>query len=473
MATQEKGLVKALETRDIFAAGVGLVVAASTLVSDFQGWFAGGRGFALALAAMFIANMLLGLSAAELSTTYPKAGALYDYGAAATPGGHAAKSIVGIFLGFLFYSMFAFAGGGETTAGAAGAQGLFNAGSLAMWIIILTILAVIPNLLGIAVLARVELILLVGMLGIRYFFGAAGFGGFSDAGAWSFANIPGGELTFTAIIALGGGFAFWSFVGIEFVAPLAEETRDPARSIPRGIIWGLVAILVTSLFMGVGVLGAMDPGFGAGVSEDAPQLDVGIAMFGDTGRVLMALASVLATFASMTIVFAAMPRILYGISRNGHFFGPLSKIFGSVHPRYRTPWVATIVTAVLYVVVAISFGGVVEQIFTAAYVWILLYAIYHVLVVASRFVNPDVERPFRLPLIVPIFGFAFTMYLWWAAFSDPLDPDDPAAGSLHRFFGPRGLWLIGGSLVAAIVSYALRNTSGVSDKLEEEVAQEI
>jgi amino acid transporter len=470
MATQEKGLVKALGTTDIFMAGVGLVVAASTLVSDFNGWFTAGRAFAVALVAMFVANLFLGLSTAELATTYPKAGALYDYGAAATPGGKTAKTIVGVFLGFLFYSMFAFAGGGETTAGAAGAQGLFEAGSLSLWIIILTILAVIPNLLGIAILAKVELWVVVVMLGVRYFFGLAGFGGFSDRGGWSLSNIPAGEVSFAAIIALGGAFAFWSFVGIEFVAPLAEETRNPTRSIPRGIIWGLVAILVTSLFMGFGVLGVLDPGFGAGVSPDAPQLEIGTAMFGDFGRVLMAIGTVLATFSSMTVIYASMPRILFGISRNGHFFGPLSKLFGSVHPRFRTPWVATFVTAVLYVWVAISYGAVVEQIFTAAYVWILLYAIYHVLVVASRYVNPGVDRPFKLPLIVPIIGFLFTIYLWWAAFKDPIDESGLTG---HGFFGPRGLWIIGGSLVAAIISYALRGTSGVADRLDEEVTQAV
>ena len=470
MATQEKGLVKALGTRDIFMAGVGLVVAASTLVSDFNGWFAGGRGFAVALAAMFVANLFLGLSTSELATTYPKAGALYDYGAAATPGGKTAKTIVGVFLGFLFYSMFAFAGGGETTAGAAGAQGLFEGGSLSLWIIILTVLAVIPNLLGISVLAKVELWVVMAMLGIRYFFGLAGFAGFSDRGGWSLSNIPAGEVTFTAIIALGGAFAFWSFVGIEFVAPLAEETRDPTRSIPRGIIWGLVAILITSLFMGFGVLGVLDPDFGANVSPDAPQLDIGTAMFGNFGRVLFAIGTVLATFSSMTVIYASMPRILYGISRNGHFFGPLSKLFGSVHPRFRTPWVATFVTAVLYVWVAISYGAVVEQIFTAAYVWILLYAIYHVLVVASRYVNPGVDRPFKLPLIVPILGFLFTIYLWWAAFKDPIDESGLTG---HGFFGPRGLWIIGGSLVAAVISYALRGTSGVADRLDEEVRQTV
>ncbi|MGH8912058.1 MAG: APC family permease, partial [Acidimicrobiia bacterium] len=464
-------LVKTLTTTDIFMAGVGLVVAASTLVSDFNGWFAGGRGFAIALIAMFVANMFLGLSTSELATTYPKAGALYDYGAAATPGGKGAKTIVGVFLGFLFYVMFAFAGGGETTAGAAGAQGLFDgAGSLSLWIIVLTILAVVPNLLGISVLARLEFWLVLAMLGIRYFFGLAGFAGFGDGGAWSLSNIPVGEVTLTAVIALGGGFAFWSFVGIEFVAPLAEETRDPARSIPRGIIWGLVAILVTALFMGFGSLGSLDPAVGAEADPNAPQLTIGTAMFGDTGRVLMAIGTVLATFSSMTVVYASMPRILYGISRNGHFFGPLSKLFGSVHPRFRTPWTATIVTAVLYVTVAISYGAVVEQIFTAAYVWILLYAIYHVLVVASRYVNPDVERPFKLPLIVPILGFALTIYLWWAAFKDPIDESGLTG---HGFFGPRGLWVIGGSLVAAVISYALRGSSGVADHLEAEVQQDI
>ncbi|MGF1666706.1 MAG: APC family permease [Acidimicrobiia bacterium] len=464
---KSESLVKGLGTWDIFAAGVGLVVAASTLVTDFQGWFAGGTTFALALAASAVLNLFLGLSAAELATTYPKAGALYDYGAAATPGGKTGKTFVGVFLGMLFYSMFAFAGGGETTAGAFGAVGLFNGGSVTFWIIVMTVLAVIPNLVGILALAKLELGLLVGMLGIRWFFGLAGFAGFSELGAWSFDNIPAAAADFAGyagLLALTGGFAFWSFVGIEFVAPLAEETKDPTRSIPRGIVYGIGAILFTSLFMGFGVSGLA--GDWMGVSADSPQLDVGIAMFGTTGRVLMAMASVLATFASMTVVYAAMPRILYGISRNGHLLGPLSRVFGHIHPRYRTPWVAILFTAVLYTTVAIAYGGVIEQIFTAAYVWILLYAIYHVLVIVSRFTNPNVSRPFKLPLAVPIIGFLMTVYVWWNAFLPFADG--------HAFFGPRAaMFILLPSLVVAILSVALRKYSGIVDHLEEEVHQQI
>ncbi len=465
----DQSLVKALGTKEVFAAGVGLVVAASTLVSDFQGWFTAGRGFALGLVAMFIVNLLLGLSAAELAVTYPKAGALYDYGAAATPGGHAAKTMVGIFFGLLFYVMFGFAGAGETLAGASGMVGLFDGGSVTMWVIVLTVLAVVPNLLGIEVLAKLELWLLVGMLGLRYFFGLAGYLGFSDLGSWSYSNIPSTPADFAGfagLMTIAGAWAFWSFVGIEFVAPLAEETKDPVRNIPRGIIYGLLVILATSLFMGLGVTGLAHDW--AGVSADAPQLDVGIAMFGSTGRVLMALAATLAAFASMTVVYASMPRILFGISRNGHFLGPLSKPFGHVHPKYRTPWVSILFTAVLYVVVTIYFGivkdggaGVGDLIFTAAYVWMLLYVSYHALVIMSRFVTKDVERPFKLPLWVPAIGFLGTLYIWWKAFD-----------GAHSFFGPRALWMIGGSLVVAILSYALRGTSGVSDHLEEEIHQE-
>jgi amino acid transporter len=466
---QSTGLVKALTTRDIFIAGVGLVVAASTLVSDFLGWFTAGRAFAIALVAMLIVNLFLGLAAAELATTYPKAGALYDYGAASAPGGEMVKAFVGVFLGSLFYIMFMFGGAGETVAGAAGAQGLFNSGSLELWIVVLTVLAVLPNLFGIALLAKVELYTVIVMLAIRWVFGITGFTGTNGVGGWSWSNVTPGDASLAGILALGGAFAFWSFVGIEFVAPLAEETKDPGRAIPRGIVLGLIAILGTSLLMGIGVAG-LDAGWADKVADNAPQLVVGEAMFGSAGRVLMAIASVLATYSSMTIVYASMPRIIYGMSRNGHFFGPLSRVFATLHPRYRTPWVAIFVTAAIYTFTAIRFGSVAELIFTAAYVWILLYVVYNVLVVISRYVNPDVERPFKLPILVPIVGAGVTAYTMWAAFKDPIDD---AGTTGHQFFGGRAIWMIVAALVTAAIGVALEKTSGVTSHLEEEVHQQI
>ena len=60
-------------------------------------------------------------------------------------------------------------------------------------------------------------------------------------------------------------------------------------------------------------------------------------MFGSVGYLLMALSSVAATLGSLTVAFAAMPRIIYSLARDGHFFGPLAPWFGSLHPRWGTP----------------------------------------------------------------------------------------------------------------------------------------
>jgi amino acid transporter len=462
------GLEKALTTRDIFVAGVGLVVAATTLVSDFVGWFTVGAAFAIALLLAFLINLLLGLSAAELATTYPRAGALYDYGVATLEG--RAGLGLGLFLAFSFYVMFALAGAGETAAGAFGLQAIFNVeGSLTWWIIAMTVLAVLPNLFGIEVFARVELVVLFGMLSIRWLFGFAGFLGLGATGAWSAANWQGGPAIADVGTILAGGLtlAFWSFVGIEFVAPLAEETRNPRRALPYGIVLGLVVILLTSYLMGIGISGTQPlPAWGeaalgeAGCEGDCPQLAVGEAMFGGVGRGLMAVATFLATYTSMAVVFAAMPRILYGAARTGHFLGPLSRVFAYNHPRFRTPWVAILFTAVLYSAVAILSGSVVDLILSAAYAWIVIYVFYHVLVILSRFTNPRADRPIRLPLWLPVIGIVGTILGLYYAFL-----------GAQGVYGPRSLIVFTTAAVLALASMAGRPYSGADVAAETATAQ--
>jgi amino acid transporter len=453
VGAEERGLERVLGTWAVFVAGVGLVVAASTLVSDYVGYFQLGSAFLLTLFIAFLVNLFLGLSCAELSTTYPRAGALYEYGAAATPS-RALAALVGLFLAFAFYGMFGFVGALETAAGAFGLQAFFNAtGSLTPWIIGMIALAVIPNLLHVKTMVTVESIVVIGMLAIRYFFGAAGWLGFSDTGSWSASNWDAGVGIFDfSAVMLALALGYWSFVGIEFVAPLAEETREPRRNLPVGIILGLLAILATSWFMGSGVGGTRaisewaKEGLGpAGCDGSCPQLVVGQAMFGGWGRGLMAVATFTATYTSMTIVLAGMPRILYGVAREGQLFGPaLSRFFAYLHPRFRTPWMAIIVTAIVYAAVAIAFNDVVDLIFTAAYAWVIIYIMWHVLVIVSRYTDPTVDRPFRLPLWVPFLGAIGTVIALYYAF----------AGA-HGLYGVRSLWVFGGAAVAALISHGL------------------
>ncbi len=461
-------LTKSIGTFEVFVAGVALVVASTTLVSDFNGYFSLGLSFAVAIFIAFIINLLLGLSVAELAVEHPKAGALYEYGRNIF-GGTTGK-FLGVFLAFTFAGMFVFAGAGETAAGGLGLQALFNQdGNLNLFIVVLAVLAVIPNLLGIRTAAWVSAALLIGMLGIRWLFGIAGFLGLSDVGAWSSANLDTGGAGALQWFGSGGLLAtglvlgFWTFVGIEFVAPLAEETKNPRRNLPAGIVIGLLVILGTSWLMGLGVAGTTPSGGGtwaelAGVEceGNCPQLVVGEQMFGGTGRALMALASVMATLGSMTVAFAAIPRILFGVAREGLFFGPLSRPFGTLNARYQTPVLATVTFAIVATAAALFSANVTDWIFAGAYVWLLIYAAYHVLLICNRLFGPagrtNAGHRYLLGRAghpVAVAGLILTMVGLYYAF----------AGS-HRFFLAKSAWVIGIALLASIIAVVLPHGQG-------------
>lgn len=458
---RNKNMKQHIGTWEVMVAGVALVVAASTLVSDFTGYFTLGAAFAIALILGFAVNFLLGLSAAELSVAYPRAGALYDY-ASAIFGGRKGK-FIGTFLGLAFFGMFGFAASGETAAGAFGLQALFRSElDIRYFIVILSVLAVIPNILGIKTTAWVSAGLLLFMLGIRWFFGLSGFLGLAETGAWSLANLKNDAATFqwfgkAGILTTGLALAFWSFVGIEFACSLAEEVKHPKKSMPRGLILGLIGILATSLVMGLGVTGSaplatwQSAAEGAtGAFGDAPQLAVGELMYGATGYSLMALASVAATLGTLTVAFAAMPRIIYSVARDGNFFGPLSRVFGKLHPKFGTPVAATLLTFFLYLLPALYSSAVIEWLYSAAYLWILLYVVFHVLAILNRYRRPESEIAFRGAwfTVAAFIGIVATLVALYFAF----------AGA-HWQYGSRALVVTGAALLTTIISFWLAGKS--------------
>jgi amino acid transporter len=244
-------------------------------------------------------------------------------------------------------------------------------------------------------------------------------------------------------------------VGIEFVCSLTEEVRTPRRAMPRGIVIGLLVILGTSWLMGLGVAGTTPPGGGAwgevalgaaGCDGSCPQLAVGEGMFGGTGRGLMALASVFATLGSLVVSFAALPRIIFGIARNGEFFGPqLSRAFARLHPRWETPVVAIVFFVVASTVLAMFSNDVVDWIFSGAYVWILMYVAFHAVAFAKRLLRPGLGEVFG-PWFwaVPVVGAPVTLVALHYAFV-----------GVHGDYLPRALIVLGVAGVATVVDFLL------------------
>ncbi len=141
---------------------------------------------------------------------------------------------------------------------------------------------------------------------------------------------------------------FFAFAGVESALSSSGEIREPQRTVPLGLLLGLVGILF--LYVGLqtvaqGVLGA------ALVSHtESPLAAVAEQVFGGWGGTMLLVTAVLSIYATMSGDLLNTPRVLFASARDGN----LPRLLSRVHPRFRTPYVAIIVFASLICFFALS-----------------------------------------------------------------------------------------------------------------------
>ncbi|KAA9107515.1 amino acid permease [Microbacterium rhizomatis] len=191
-------------------------------------------------------------------------------------------------------------------------------------------------------------------------------------------------------VLAGAALVFFAFIGFDVVATTAEETRNPQRDMPIGIIASL--IICTLLYCAVAlVVTGMVP-FG--------ELDPNAALanaFAFHGQVWMAtLISAGAVAGLTTVVMTLMigaTRIIFAMSRDALLPMGLAK----VHPRLRTPWVISIiVTAVVALTAGLTPVGVLEEMVNIG--TLSAFVMVAVGVIVLRRKRPDLRRAFRVPL---------------------------------------------------------------------------
>jgi amino acid transporter len=432
----------------------------STFVSDFTGFLALGWGFAVALVIGLAVVLPAALAAADLAVCHPRAGGIYQFTRSVWRGAGGRRAALAVSLGF--FGTFLVGAAGETIAGAHVLREWCGGGPSVRWYAAaLVLMAVAANLRGVRSTTWVSGALLAVMLGVRGWLGLAGFAGWAETGAWSAANLVpvGGAWQWTGaggLLAGGVAFGFWSFVGIEGAAGLVEETRNPRRALPRGLGWGLAAILVTTLVMGIGSLGTQPLAAWHAVvgadGADAPHLRVGAAMFGAPGRTLLAVASLAATASTLLIALAAVPRMIFAIARDGLFFGAASRFFAARDPATGVPVRATLLVGGLLLGVTLGSGAVVECLQAAAYLWFFRYYIVVALALVNRVRRPGARGALpRGALIgVALAGGALIASAWSLGFV-----------GRHLRLGGMALLLAGAAGGLAFVAYAWRIRPGM------------
>lgn len=405
-----RGLVRHANVRHLWALGVGAVIS-----GHFSGWNGGllqGGWGGMLLATLIISVMYLGLTfaIAEMSPALPHTGGAYSFARTAMGpwGGFLtgltenveyvlAPAVVAFFIGSYMSSIFETPDAWQP-AWWVGCYAVFV--GLNIWGVALSFrVTVIVTLLALACLIVFWISALPYIDFVRFALNVGAGGVELPEGYGPF--LPNGILG----IFMAMPFAVWLFLAIEQLPLAAEESIDPKRDMPRGIILGFLTLLVSALAiltLNPSVVGVGS--FALGNSGE-PLLDGFRAIYGDGLAKLLALIAVLGLVASFHTVVFAQGRQIFSLSRAGYF----PTVLSLTHDRRRTPHLAMIFGAAvgLSVLFAIWFlageqnrGSIIG--FTllnmAVFGAMLSYIMQALSFILLRRRLPDIERPFRNPL---------------------------------------------------------------------------
>ncbi len=198
---------------------------------------------------------------------------------------------------------------------------------------------------------------------------------------------------------------FFAYIGFEAVSTAGAESKNPSRDMPIGILGSLiictVLYILTSAVL-VGIVPYTDLNDPAPIAKAVNQ--IGLSWFG----VLVKIGAIAGLSSVMLVLLYGQTRIFYTMSRDGL----IPPVFAQVHPKFKTPWINTLIVGVLACGFA-GFMGLDELANLTNIGTLLAFAIVCLTVIYLRFARPDMRRPFKTPLfpITPALGALMCLFL--------------------------------------------------------------
>jgi len=152
------------------------------------------------------------------------------------------------------------------------------------------------------------------------------------------------------LIAFGAAMipVLYAYDGFQTAAFVDGELKDPKRTLPFGLVWGIAAVV--ALYVGVTLVGLRVLGSHGLAATATPASDIMRLALGPTGARIIALGIALSTLGFLSNQILTSPRIYYAMAEDRIFFKQLAL----VHPRSRVPLVAIVVQSVVAIVIALS-----------------------------------------------------------------------------------------------------------------------
>ncbi|MCZ6657915.1 MAG: amino acid permease [Gammaproteobacteria bacterium] len=398
-----RGLKRYAGVFSLWALGVGAVIS-----GDFSGWNlgvgqAGFGGFLLAVVVITVMYLGLCFSIAEMSPALPHTGGAYSFGRTAFgPWG-------GYVTGLAENMEYVITTAVVCYFAAAYLQNIFETTDVVqpVWWAGLYVAFVGLNIVGVEASFRFVVVITLVALAILAVYFVSAVPHFQWDNLWNIEPDPGHSRYLPKGFGAVGAalpFAIWLYLAIEQLPLAAEEAVDVRRDMPRGLIWGLVTLIITGVcvtFLNMGVGGGAAY-FGSATEE--PLLDAMKITLGVTSSKVLGLVAVAGLIASFHAIIYAYGRNIYSLSRAGYFPHWMS----ITHGERKTPHVALILGALVgYAVLLVlhfaddsgAFGGVILNmaVFGAVIAYAMQMAAY--LVLKKRFAH--MTRPYVSPVGAP------------------------------------------------------------------------
>lgn len=207
-------------------------------------------------------------------------------------------------------------------------------------------------------------------------------------------------------VVLAAATVFFAYVGFDAVASAAEETKNPQRDLPRGLLWGLG--ICTLLYVVVAAIMT-----GIVPYKDFKGVNHPVSLALDRADVLWASRIIeIGAIAGLTTVLLVMlygqTRIFYAMSRDGL----LPKLFSQIHQKYRTPFRSTWILGTLAALIGafIPLDNLAQLVNIGT---LFAFTLVAVGVLVLRKTQPDLKRGFRVPFVpvIPIIAIILCAYL--------------------------------------------------------------
>jgi basic amino acid/polyamine antiporter, APA family len=216
-------------------------------------------------------------------------------------------------------------------------------------------------------------------------------------------------------IGFGAAIVFFAFIGFDVVATTAEETRRPQRDLPIGILGSLAICTLLYVVVSLVLTGIVKY---TELNSAAPMADALEAVGYNWIASLVSLGALAGLTTVILVLMMGQSRVLFAMSRDRLVPGWLS----AVHPRYRTPWLISLITGLVIAVIAafVPLSTLADMVNIGT---LFAFVLVSIGVVVLRRTRPDLPRAFRTPWVpvVPILAVLACLFLmlnlgtltWW------------------------------------------------------------